>query len=737
MGRANLLKNNFTGGEVSPRIAARYGLQAFENGCVSIENLLVKKEGGVAKRPGLRFVAPAKYNDKRCRLIRFRFSLTQAYIIEAGHGYFRFYANGGQIQVDGAPYEVASPYTDVDLTSLTWTQSGDLLYLLHPGHPPRSLARIGQTNWILSGVPFSPPMTYEAGHKPAVGMTLSATTGTVTATLSGASGFLASDDDRLLEAQGGQATITAVTDATHATLLVNRPFPTTTYAGGDWALIGSPNATLTPSKKEPIGAVVTLTLDKAGFRFDDAGKYVDIAGGFVQITAITDATHATGIIRQTLSSTDAVGGGGWKIRSASWTTDRGFPACAGFHQQRFAFGGAPADPGRLYLSRSADFYSFILGTEDDNAVEYPLLDDDAHSIRWIRSFGDALAVGTDTGVWVVKSGITDPTITPTTVAASMQAPSGSATGLIAQRIGGSLVYVHRSRKSLRAVQYNYSSDSYVVQDLNVLSEHLFSTSILDWSFTEERTPTLWASRGDGQLAGCTWYPEHEVMAWHRHTTAGDIENMAVIPGDPDDELWASVRRTIGGETKRFIERMDPVADDFAAVADCFHVDCGLTYDGDPATIISGLDHLEGETVQVVADGMVLPPRAVADGKITLSRAASKVHVGLGYEAAMTPTMPDVGAPDGSAWGRSKRIQRLVLDGMNATQCWVGPDRAHLVLVDGVTTRRLDQPSDTFTGQVLALPPTAYDDSYMFTLIHKLPTPFRMRAVAMMMESSQG
>ena len=737
MGRVNLLKNNFTAGEISPRIATRYGLQAYENGCLSIENMLVRKEGGLVKRPGLRFVAATKYADRRCRLIQFRFSLTQAYVIEAGHGYFRFFAGGGQIQSGGAPYEVTSPYAEDDLAALTWTQSGDLLYLLHPSHPPRSLARIGQTNWVLSGVPFSPPMTYEAGHRPAVGIVLSATTGTVSATLTAPQGFLASDADRLIEAQGGQATITAVTDAAHATLLVNRPFPTTAFNAGSWALVGSPNTALTPDKKEPIGAVVTLTLAANGWRFEDAGKFVDVAGGFVEITSITDAIHAKGIIREALSSTDEVGGGGWKIRSASWTVERGFPACAGFHQQRLGFGGVPADPGRLCLSRSADFYAFILGTEDDNAVEYPLLDDDAHTIRWIKSFGDALAVGTDSGAWVVKSGITDPTITPTAVAASMQAPSGSAAGAMARRVGAALIYVHRSRKSLRALQYNYSSDSYVVQDLNVLSEHLFRSAISDWAFQEERTPTLWASRGDGQLAGCTWYPEHEVTGWHRHKTAGDIENMAVIPGDPDDELWVTVRRTIGGETVRFVERLDPVADDDAEVADCLHVDCGLSYSGDPATTISGIEHLEGEVVQVVADGMVLPGRLVSDGKITLTYPASKVHVGLGYEASFVPTMPDIGAPDGSTAGRRMRVQRAVLDGMNATQCWVGPDRDHLILLDNVTTRRLDQPADSWTGRARMIPDTAYDEEYRFMVLHKLPTPFRVRAVAVMLESSQG
>ena len=736
MGRLNVVRNNFTGGEISPRLAARYGLQGFENGCLSIENMLVRKEGGLVKRPGLRFVAPAKYHDKKCRLISFRFSRAQRYLIEAGDGYFRFFAGGGQIQVGGAPYEVASPYTEAQLPELTWTQSFDLLYLLHPAHPPRSLARLDHANWVLSVLPFSPPMTYEAGHKPLVGLVLSGTTGTVSATLAGPAGFLASDEDRLIEAQGGQGTITAVADANSATIEVNRPFPATAFAGGVWALIGSPNTALTPSKKEPVGAIVTLTLAANGWRFEDAGKFADVAGGFVEITSVTDALHAKGVIRQALSSTDAVGGGGWKLRAASWTVARGFPSCAGFHQQRLSFGGVPSDPGRLYMSRSADFYNFTLGIEDDNAVEYPLLDDDANGIVWIKSFGDALAIGTDAGAWVVKSGITDPTITPTAIAASMQAPYGAAPGLIPRRIGGLLVYVHRSRKSLRALQYDYSSDSYKAADINVLSEHMFWPGIVDWAFQEERTPTVWVSRGDGQIAACTLYPEHEVMGWSRHVTAGVVENVAVIPGDPDDELWCVVKRTIGGEERRFIEKLDPVPEDWAEVADCFCVDCGLTYDGSPATMISGLDHLEGETVQVVADGMVLAGRLVVDGKITLTYPASKVHVGIGYEASFVPTAPDLGAPDGSTAGRRKRVQRVVIDGMNATQCWVGPGRDKLVIVDGVTTRRMDQPSDAFSGQVRQIPDFSYDDGYSLLVLHKLPTPFRLRALVMMLESSQ-
>ena len=737
MGRGNLLRNNFTAGEMSERLQTRAGLAAYENGCFAIENLLIHKEGGLAKRPGFRFIAPAKTDDQRARLIHFRFSVSQAYVIEAGAGYFRFYANGGQILLDDAPYEVPSPYAEQECLELTWTQSADFLYLFHAAHPPMALRRIGHTNWSLADIAFSPPMTYEAGHKLGRTLQLSTTTGTVTASLIGGGAFVAADVDRLIEAEGGQATITAVTDASTATVTINRPFPTTTFFAGDWLIVGSPVAALTPSKKEPIGAVVTLTLDIAGWRGEDIGKFVDVAGGFVELTGYTSPTVMTGIIRGALDATAQVGAGRWKLRSPSWSPDRGYPEAGGFHQQRFSFGGVPADPGRLVGSRSADLYAFTLGTKDDDAIEYPLLDDDVHAIRWVKSFGDKLAVGTDAGAWVISSGITDPTITPTAIAASLQQPYGSAPHLLARRIGGALVYAHRSRKSLLALRYDFSSDNYSATDLNVLSAHILRQGIVDWTFQQEREPIIWVVRSDGQLAACTWYPEHEVMGWHRHITDGIVESVAVIPGDPDDELWAIVQRTINGQTRRFVECLDPVQDDDAAVEDGFFVDSGLTYRGDPATIISGLDHLEGETVAVLADGMVLDPRVVTGGTIILSSPAAVVHVGLPYEAMFRPSIPDAGVGDGSTAGRRRRIIRVVADGLRATQCWVGPDEDHLLLLDGVTTRRLDQPADTFTGQRRVLPQHSYDDDYNLMFVHRLPTAFHIRALAVLIEASQG
>lgn len=734
MARANILRNTFTAGEISPRLASRAGLAAKESGCLELVNAVVLKEGGLVRRPGLQYIASTKNHAKRSRLFPFRFSVTQAYIIEAGESYFRFYMNGGQIVASSVPYEVASTYTEAQVQELTITQSFDVLYLLHPAHPPRTLSRTGHTAWVLSDIAFSPPMTAEDGTKPATTLTLSATTGTINLT-AGASTWLASDVDRLVEAGGGQATITSITSATVAVATVNRAFPSTSFAAQAWTLAGSPVATLTPDKKEPVGATITLTLGAAGWRSTDVGRFVDVAGGFIELRAVGSTTSATGVIRSVLSATTAVGGGGWKLRSASWSSTNGYPSCAGFHQQRLAFGGPSADPGRLAASRSADFYAFPLGTKDDDAIEYPLLEDGVHAIRWLKTFGEALAIGTDSGAWVVTSGITDPTITPTTITAAMHTPYGAAAGFMARRIASAMVYVPRSKKALRALSYSFQSDAYAATDLTVLASHALRSGIADWTHQEEPEQVIWVARADGQLVGCTWLPEHEVNGWHRHVTAGAVESVAVIPGDPDDELWCVVRRTIGGQTKRYVERMADRMTDSDPIEAAFFVDSGLTYRGSPATTIIGLGHLEGQTVRVLADGMVLPDLVVTSGAITLSHPASVVTVGLGYDVRIRPCLPDVGSQDGTTLGRRRRVIRAVVDGLRATQCWVGPDDAHLVQVDDVTARQLDQPVDTFTGDVRALPDNSYDDAHNLLIVHRLPAPFEIRALAILVEAS--
>jgi len=151
MAKASTIQTSFTTGEVSPRLRGRVDLDQYYAGAETLLNFTLMPHGGIQRRAGLRFIAATKHPDKPCRLIPFEFSTEQAYVIEAGDLYFRFFKDQGQI-VDGSgvPYEIVTPYTAEDLAELSWAQSADTLFLCHPAHRPMTLTRTGHTDWALT-----------------------------------------------------------------------------------------------------------------------------------------------------------------------------------------------------------------------------------------------------------------------------------------------------------------------------------------------------------------------------------------------------------------------------------------------------------------------------------------------------------------------------------------------------------------------------------------------------------
>lgn len=151
--RTNILINNMSAGELSPEMLGRVDLAKYQNGCETLVNWLPLIEGGMMSRPGTRFVSAAKYGDRQARLLPFVFSTLQAYMLEFGHGYIRFYKDGGQIvDDDDAPIQISSPYTETDLPRVKYQQRADVLYLVHPGYPRKKLSRTSHTAWTLTDV---------------------------------------------------------------------------------------------------------------------------------------------------------------------------------------------------------------------------------------------------------------------------------------------------------------------------------------------------------------------------------------------------------------------------------------------------------------------------------------------------------------------------------------------------------------------------------------------------------
>lgn len=152
---AYLVQNSFTSGEITPRMVGRSDISKYQSGLDTLTNAIVLPHGGVSRRPGFKYIAEVKTSSKATRLVSFEFSTTQAYIIEFGDQYCRFYMDGGQIMDGASAYEIATPYRDEDVSTLKFAQSADVLFISHPNYSPRKLSRTAHTTWTLTEISFT------------------------------------------------------------------------------------------------------------------------------------------------------------------------------------------------------------------------------------------------------------------------------------------------------------------------------------------------------------------------------------------------------------------------------------------------------------------------------------------------------------------------------------------------------------------------------------------------------
>ena len=227
MAKATFAFSNFTAGELSPRLGGRTDLSKYYSGCSLLENFVVHAHGGVSRRPGTRFVAEVKDSSAFTRLVRFQFSVTQAYVLEFGNNYFRVYKDGAQI-TSGSPaaaVEVATSYTTAQLRDLKFAQSADVMYVVHNSHPVRKISRTSDTAWSIADAVFQRGPFMDA-NKTDTTLTANGRTGSVTISASavtginGGSGFLSTDVGRLVKLHNGYAKITAVGSTTSVTATV-------------------------------------------------------------------------------------------------------------------------------------------------------------------------------------------------------------------------------------------------------------------------------------------------------------------------------------------------------------------------------------------------------------------------------------------------------------------------------------------------------------------------------------
>ena len=722
----SIIKNSFTGGEIAPSLYGRSDLSMYQNAVKTMKNFLIHPHGGTSKRPGMEYIGEVKDSSAVTRLINFQFSVTQSYIIEVGNEYMRFYKNQGRVteaaktitgitkadpavvtsgthgytdgdwviissvvgmtelngkmfkvanktpntyeltdiddvDIDSSAYtvyssggtsekvyELTTPYITADIPLLKYVQSADVLYVTHPSYAPRKISRTAHTTWTITTITFQSSVAKPTG----LTMTGSAYDYVVTAIV---------DDEESL--------------------------PATKIDGDD-------------------GNTLTWT-DPAGIDYWNVYKDENGSGVYGWVgQANTNALEvATGGITPDYDKTPP------NSENPFSGADK-YPGCSMFFEQRLVYARTNDNPQTIWGSTTGAFDNMnkSIPGRSDNAYKFTINSQKVNDIKWMLPL-DVLLIGTGGAEWKLNAGSQSDAITPTSVLLRPQSQWGCS-DIQPIQIGNTLLFTEGSKKTIRDLAYTLETDGYSGNDLTVLANHLFkNTTIKEWAYEKDPDSIIWCVMADGSLTGLTYFKEHKVWGWHKHSTNGTFESVSSITTAAGiDEAWFITNRTINGTTRRYVEMMKdglPTTN----IADAYFVDSGLTYDTDltitgatkadpvvvtstahgmsdgdlvdisaivgmtelngnrykvanksandfeltdqnddsdidgtaytayvsggiakkAVTILSGLDHLEGEIVAVLADGNV-DTATVASGSITLNDAASIITVGLGYIA---------------------------------------------------------------------------------------------------------
>ena len=624
MPRTTLALTSFVSGELGAKLDGRTDFNKYATGAKTLENFLVHPQGAATRRVGTKFVAEVKDSAAKTRLIPFEFSTIQTYVLEFGNQYMRVYKDQGQVQSGGSAFEISTPYLTAELFQLKFAQSADIMYICHPNHSARKLARTGHTSWTLTEIDFTDG-PYLESNSTATTLTPSGTTGSVTITAS-ANTFVATD----------------------------------------------------------------------------VGRLVSFSNGRAKITNFSSATSVTATTQDDFDNTNAVTN--WKLGAFSGTT--GHPSCVSFFEQRLVFAGTTAEPQTLYFSKSGDYENMTAGTNADDAMIYTIASNQVNKIRYLKA-QRTLIVGTTGGEFTISADGTDAAITPTNIVIKKQSSYGTAE-VDAIAAGNAILFLQKAKRKIRELSYNFDVDGYVAPDLTILNDIVTKSGINDMAYQQEPDSILWCVRDDGVFAGLTYQRSENVIAWHRHklggtfgtgasaTGYGVVESVATISGElTEDELYVIVKRTINGATKRYIEVFAPFDFDETTSTDFRFLDSHLTYSGSSTTTLSGLSHLEGQVVSVLADGSTHADKQVSSGSITLDRSVTSAVVGLKYDSVLQTMRVEGGAAQGTSQGKIKRISKVVLRLFETIGAKVGPTLTDLETIPFRTTSSpMGQPVST-------------------------------------------
>jgi hypothetical protein len=445
--------------------------------------------------------------------------------------------------------------------------------------------------------------------------------------------------------------------------------------------------------------------------------------GYVLITEYVSPTVVKGTVKKQLASTNETR----DFAFAAWNGEKGYPSAIGFYEDRLVFAGSKGFPQTFWTSKTGDYYNFgtSIPSADDDGITATLNGGQMNGIKAIIAFGEMLLL-TAGGEFKVSGG--GKAITGSNVLSQPQEYRG-VSDVNPVTIGSRIIYVQHQGNIIRDLAYSYDVDKYTGDDLNLLASHLFEGhKIISMAYQQIPNSIVWCVRDDGLLLGLTYIKEQDIYAWHQHTTAGGkFVSVCNIGGSTEDKLYAVIER--GGQY--YVEIMES-RDKSTNVEDQFFVDSGITYEGEPTDEISGLEHLEGYTVAILADGNVLPQQTVENGKVLLGNEYKKVHVGLPIDAEIKTLPIDFTAQDGTYLSRKKRIATVTLLLKDSRGGLFGMKENELDEFKWRSNEAYGEPISLQTGKFkVTIKSATYDETQQ--IIIKQPDPLPMTVLSLIPE----
>ncbi|MFN3953213.1 MAG: hypothetical protein ACK4LQ_02090 [Pararhodobacter sp.] len=659
MTRVSVLQNVFSSGEISPRLHHRIDFQRFQTGVQAANGFVPTRQGAITRAPGTLFWGRTR-QDAFCRLLPFEFSAEDAVLLEFYAGIMRV-RRYGELVMDGAqPYELAHPFEAQDLPNLSWVQSADVIYIADGRRPIQRLSRFALDHWTIEAQPIDTGPFRLRNTDEAKAVTASAETGSVTLTAS-ADLFLPGHVGSLFSMEPVDWTDVAIwTQDTPITAGTTRM----RYDGKLYLATAGANTGFVPPQHE-------RGTQKVDQETGATWQYLSDGRGVLRITAVASPTSATA---QVIRRIPIAGSATWRWAEGAWSDVYGYPAQLELYDQRFIAAASESEPRTVWLSAAGGGYAdFAEGERPDDAFAL-IIDGDGsqNPVQWLARGDRALHIGALNEEYSLRSEGRNTIVAATTARLGMDSKIGGAP-LRPIAPDGAPIFISRDGAKVFEIRYVIEHDANVSVELSLPSDHLGEAGFDQVVWQSAPWRMAWLRRGDGSLACLLHDRQENVLGWAPLTLAGGVvEDIAVTPSicHSMDLLVMVITRAVGGQLRRHIEVQ--AAPHGVAMRACnippAHLYSAVVHSGEAQQDFN-LSHLVGETVEIwTSEGRFEPQVVPHHGTVTLPEPVTLAEIGLFDHTHFLETLDlQAAAPDGSPWGRRKKLSSLGAIGLHRSQ----------------------------------------------------------------------